>query len=144
MLYPGRMNLSEKQAMDLCGKLIRDIKVHGGVFTINWHDRSLAPERNWDTLYLGLLDALRAEKPWFATAGEAVSWFEKRRAVQFERATAPGSLLSVRMPETLKGEGPPLSLRVHPPAVSVEEGDGTRVSYVDYPLDQMVEPMAGL
>jgi len=144
MLYPGRMNLSEKQAMARCGNLIRDIKVHGGVFTINWHDRSLAPERNWDTLYLGLLDTLRGGNVWFATAGEAVSWFEKRRAARFERAGGPGNLPNVMVSETLKGEGPPLSLRVHSPAVPVKEGDGTRVPYVDYPLDQPLEPMAGV
>ncbi|MGA8753590.1 hypothetical protein [Candidatus Deferrimicrobium sp.] len=144
MLYPGRMHLSEKQAMARCGKLIRDITMRGGVFTINWHDRSLAPERNWDTLYLGLLDTLRAGNTWFATGGEAVSWFEKRRAARFERAGAPGSFPNVKLPETLKGEGPPLSLRVHLPDASVKEGDGPRVPYVDYPLDKTLEPKAGL
>jgi peptidoglycan/xylan/chitin deacetylase (PgdA/CDA1 family) len=143
MLYPGRMNLSEKQARDLCGKLIRDVKSHGGVFTINWHDRSLAPERNWDTLYLGLLDTLRAEKPWFATGGEAVSWFEKRRAARFERAGAPGSFPEVRLREPVEGDGPPLALRIHPPAVPGKEDEESRVPYVDYPLTRGVEHMAG-
>ena len=56
MFYPGRMGMSESEAMaTVRGADWRLSKTHGGVFTINWHDRSLAPERNWDAAYLALL-----------------------------------------------------------------------------------------
>lgn len=143
MLYPDRMNLSEAQAFARCGELIRAIRIHGGVFTINWHDRSLAPERNWDTLYLGLLNALRKENTWFATSGEAVSWFEKRRAARFERMDAPGILPAVRVTDTGAQDGPPLTLRLHLPAGSMKEKEGVPVSRVDRPLTRGMEPVAG-
>ena len=52
--------------------------------TINWHDRSLAPERLWGEFYRDLIQELKSRGAWFATAGEATSWFRKRRAAEFE------------------------------------------------------------
>jgi peptidoglycan/xylan/chitin deacetylase (PgdA/CDA1 family) len=49
MFYPKRMNLSESSALQLCKKLIDNVKTYRGVLTINWHERSLSPERNWDS-----------------------------------------------------------------------------------------------
>jgi hypothetical protein len=134
MFYPGRMNISEPEAMAMCGELIADRKTHGGVFTINWHDRSLAPERNWDAAYLALLDTLRGESTWFATAGKAIAWFERRRAVRFVQAgAAGGSPRAVTGPgET--GEGPSLALRVHTPAKGSRGSDPFGSAFVDYPL----------
>jgi peptidoglycan/xylan/chitin deacetylase (PgdA/CDA1 family) len=134
MFYTGRMNLSESRAMSMCGDLIEDMKTHGGFLTINWHDRSLSPERNWDAAYLALLGMLREGNTWFATAGEAIGWYEKRRAVRFgphgaswgtpEAATGPG--------ET--GIGPPLALRVHTPTMGSCGNARSGGSFVDHPL----------
>lgn len=134
MFYPGRMNLSETEAMAMCGELIADRKSHGGVFTINWHDRSLAPERNWDAAYLSLLDRLRGENSWFATGGEAVAWFERRRAVRFVQPGAAGSAPGAVAGPGETGEGPPLALRVHTPARG--SGGSARFggAFVDHPL----------
>ena len=55
----------------------------GGVLTVNWHDRSLAPERLWVGAYRWLLDNCKARGAWFATAAQTVAWFQKRRAVTF-------------------------------------------------------------
>ena len=115
MLYPGRMGMSESEAIDGCGKLIGDFRGHGGAFTINWHDRSLAPERNWDTAYLALLEMLDREKTWFATAGEAVSWFEKRRGCRFEASAHVGDVPKVTIDGSAAGDGPPVTVRVHRP-----------------------------
>ncbi len=135
MLYPGRMNGSESQAIGLCGTLIEDMKRHGGVFTINWHDRSLAPERNWDAAYGSLLDMLRREKTWFATAGEAVAWYEKRRAARFEEQGAAGDIPRVKAAAGEAGIGPSLALRVHTPA-KLSGGDGRiRTGFVDRALN---------
>ena len=56
----------------------------GGCFTINWHDRSIAPDRLWKEFYRGLIEDLKSRGAWFATAGQAVSWFRKRRSVVFD------------------------------------------------------------
>jgi peptidoglycan/xylan/chitin deacetylase (PgdA/CDA1 family) len=85
LFYPKRMNLSERGALDLCEKLINQTKTYGGVLTILWHDRSLAPERLWGDFYLNLLKKIKENKVWFATAGEIVSWFRRRREMTFEK-----------------------------------------------------------
>ena len=115
MLYPGRMGISEPGAIDLCGKLIGDVRAHGGVFTINWHDRSLAPERNWDVAYLELLRMLTSERTWFATGGEAVGWFEKRRACRFDASSSVDGVPNVMLGGSAREDGPPVTLRVHHP-----------------------------
>jgi len=130
MFYPDRMGISESGAIDLCGKLIEDFRSHGGVFTINWHDRSLAPERNWDTAYLALLEMLDRERTWFATAGDAVSWFEKRRSCRFEEAGSIDGVPIVTFEGLTTGDSHPLTLRIHKPSASV----GERKSFRDYTL----------
>jgi hypothetical protein len=115
MLYPRRMGMSESGAIDLCGKLIGDFRAHGGAFTINWHDRSLAPERNWDVAYLELLGLLTRERTWFATGGEAVRWFEKRRACRFDASAPVNGVPNVTLEGSATGNGPPVTLRVHRP-----------------------------
>ena len=115
MLYPGRMGLSEHAAIDLCGQLIGDMKTHGGVFTLNWHDRSMSPERNWDDAYLAILGILTKERTWFATAGAAVAWFEKRRTVRFEDFRSVDGLPKGTLRTTEWMGGPPLTIRVNRP-----------------------------
>ena len=135
MLLTGRMGVSEPQAIALCGRLIEEVRTYGGVITINWHDRSLAPERNWDGIYRVLLGMLRAEKTWFATAGEAVAWFEKRRAIRFELAESADGVPKIRMPETEPGKGPPLTLRVYRPKGLPHEETEILKIFKDYPLN---------
>jgi peptidoglycan/xylan/chitin deacetylase (PgdA/CDA1 family) len=115
MFYPDRMEMSESRAVDLCGRLIGKMKTHGGAFTINWHDRSLAPERNWEVPYLAILGKLRKERTWFATAGEAVAWFEKRRACRFWDSVTFDSTQKVHLRAADAGNGPPLAFRHHRP-----------------------------
>jgi peptidoglycan/xylan/chitin deacetylase (PgdA/CDA1 family) len=85
LFYSKRMNLSERKALDLCQKLIANAKSYGGVLTILWHDRSLAPERLWGDSYINLLEKIKKNKVCFATAGEIVNWFRRRREVTFEK-----------------------------------------------------------
>jgi len=107
--------MPESEAIDLCGKLIGDFRAHGGVFTINWHDRSLAPERNWDAAYFELLRTLTGERTWFATGGEAVRWFEKRRACRFDASAPVDGVPDVTLEGPATGDGPPVTMRVHRP-----------------------------
>jgi hypothetical protein len=84
MLYPNRMNLSEGEAMDRCISVIQSVAQYGGALTINWHTRSLSPERLWGEFYKALLAQIRQRKVWFCTAGANAKWFRARRAVRFE------------------------------------------------------------
>jgi hypothetical protein len=134
MFYPGRMNISESEAMAMCGGLVEDMKTHGGVFTINWHDRSLAPERNWDTAYIALLDMLRGEKTWFATAGEAIAWYERRRAIRFVQPGAAGVTPKAVTGPGETGKGPSLTLRLHTPTKGSCGNARFGSAFVDHPL----------
>ena len=84
MFFRGRMGLRRDDALQRCGGLIANARRFGGTLVVNWHDRSLAPERLWDESYRTLLTEIAAgDRAWFATAGEAVEWFRWRRSVRF-------------------------------------------------------------
>jgi hypothetical protein len=86
LFYPSYLNLSPEQAEGKIRPLIAGTIHFGGVLTVNWHDRSIAPERLWDGSYCWLLEEFKVNKAWFATAAQTVAWFQKRRAVIFEPA----------------------------------------------------------
>jgi peptidoglycan/xylan/chitin deacetylase (PgdA/CDA1 family) len=87
LFYPGRMGLGEEEAEQVCSQITRHFVASAGVLTINWHDRSLAPERLWGDFYRRLLDSLSQNRVWFATASQAIDWFRQRRAIRFNRST---------------------------------------------------------
>jgi hypothetical protein len=97
LFYPDRMDLTEAQAMDACRRLMQQIARFGGVLTINWHTRSLSPERLWGDFYGRLLEEIKKHRVWFTTAQEAVNWFRARRELNFEQVsfTADGLRLKV-------------------------------------------------
>ncbi len=141
LLYPRRMNLSTAAAASLCGALIRNAQRFGGVLTINWHDRSLAPERNWDRLYVDLIRDLTDAGAWFARAEQAVSWFRRRRAVEFSRVELQDDRLVVELANTGPVAGgraddlPPLFVRVLPPSSTTPGAPGTPASAFEVPID---------
>jgi len=104
LFYPYHMNLTHSQAWNVMVPLLEHVESNGGTLTVNWHDRSIAPERLWGDFYVEMLHRLETSCPWFSTATQAVSWFRKRRAAVFE-----GTKIS--SPE---GDGlPDLRLRIH-------------------------------
>ena len=114
LFYSDYLNLSPKEAQTVVAPLIENAAGFGGVLTVNWHDRSIAPERLWDETYLWLLENLKGRRPWFATANQAVSWFRKRRAAMIESTTVAGD--SIRVKVSLGQEGddlPGLRVRLH-------------------------------
>jgi hypothetical protein len=114
LFYPSYMNLSEERAKAAILPLLQNATRFGGVLTINWHDRSLGPERLWDNAYLKLLGDLRVRTPWFATGLQTVSWFRKRRAASFVRITQDGSSVRVQTAtDSSAADLPPLTLRVY-------------------------------
>jgi hypothetical protein len=150
LFYPSRMGLSEADAMKLCKTLVASMKSYGGVLTINWHTRSLSPERNWDAFYIELLDLLKGETVWFARAEEAVAWFRKRRQVAFEKVEITPSTVKIALRGLNTACAPGFRLRVHRP---LGGGDGAEISssrnsgWIDVPLtkDGDIEiPMSSL
>lgn len=80
LLFPSYMNLTPAEAMVKVRVLITNAVRFGGVLTVNWHDRSIAPERLWHHLYRDVIAELKNAGAWFATASQTVQWFEKRRS----------------------------------------------------------------
>ena len=136
--YSGRMGLSESEAMEQCKNLITSFRSYGGVLTINWHTRSLSPERNWDSFYLELLDLLKVERVWFATARAAVEWFRRRRQIRFEDVEVTSRGVKVKLRATNAPHSPGFTLRVHNPGQVVKSADRDRSSlgnnWIDAPL----------
>lgn len=140
LFFPNRMNLSEPEALSLCRKVIEDVMRYGGVFTVNWHDRSLAPERNWDRSYVALLEELRHVNPWFAQVRTAVKWFQQRRTAEFESIEVSPHRIVVR----LKNNKPnadllPLTLRIlfpaSPPKTATDDAATDLFSSIEVPLN---------
>ena len=114
LFYADRLGLSRPEALERCRAIIGHARRAGGTVVVNWHDRSLAPERLWGRAYAELLQELDGGAPWFATAADAVEWFRWRRAVTFEAAPGgavvvhsgplrpgfPGAVVAVRRPGT--------------------------------------------
>lgn len=92
LFFPCHLNLSFTEARKRVTAIIENAAEFGGVVTVNWHDRSIAPERCWDDFYVGLLDDLKRGGAWFATAGEAVAWFRKRRTATFDGFSGDGDV----------------------------------------------------
>jgi len=125
LFYPGRLGLSETEAWKWMSPLFDNATHYGGVLTINWHDRSIAPERLWGNFYIGLLDELTARGAWFSTAAQAVSWFRKRRSAVFEKVNDEGDRLWVNVVAETTDDLPGFRLRFHRPRTLSTLGDAT-------------------
>jgi len=112
----GRMGLARDEALRRCQQLIAHAGRFGGTLVINWHCRSLAPERLWGRFYRALLDEVRqGGRVWFATAGDAVAWFRWRRSIRFCQVTvADGSRARVHVSAAASARRTGV-LRVHRP-----------------------------
>src|SRR5205807_733198 len=84
LFSPRRLNLSVLEARKQVDRIIGHVGHFGGCVTVNWHDRSIAPERLWGRFYEELVDHLVNQGAWFSTAADAVAWFRKRRSAVFE------------------------------------------------------------
>ena len=136
LFYPSYMNLSDGAARAAILPLIENVTKFGGVLTINWHDRSLGPERLWDDAYITLLHDLRARTPWFATAAQAVSWFRKRRSMSFATIIQDDGSLRVRAPvDPTAADLPYLTLRVYNNGSSRRSrGDKENAAFEDFTI----------
>lgn len=119
LFYPNRMNLSEPAALQACRSVIQSVVVNGGVVTINWHTRSLSPERLWGGFYAALLDELKARRAWFGTAMDIVRWFRARRALTIRSVHFDHDRVEVELcTETLSGAR--FALRAYMPQAAAD------------------------
>ena len=115
LFYPDRMGLTDSKADELVNQLLKNTTMFGGVLAINWHQRSLGPERLWDDFYITLLEKLKALNVWFSTASDAVEWFNKRRAVFFQDAEFDGNTVKLRLGGYKPDHRPGLLVRIYKP-----------------------------
>lgn len=109
LFFPGRLGLSADEGLARCEPLIDHAAQSGGAIVVNWHDRSLAPERLWNAPYRRLIAELDSRGAWYATAGDAVAWFRWRRSVRF---VTDGAATTVRADDTVP-QLPGATVRVH-------------------------------
>ena len=111
LFYPSYLHLSPTHAGAKIRTIIDSAGKHGGCVTVNWHDRSIAPERLWTATYVDLIEEMEKKGAWFATASQATSWFRKRRSIRFER-NANGTV-EIILPGGVDEDLPSLVARTH-------------------------------
>ena len=121
LFYPDRMGLTGSEADELVNQLLKNTTMFGGVLVINWHQRSLGPERLWDDFYITLLKKLKALNVWFSTASDAVEWFNKRRAVSFQNAEFDGNTVKLRLGGYKSDHRPGLLVRIYKPDATFKD-----------------------
>jgi hypothetical protein len=103
LFYPAYLHLLPDQAMTRIDSMISDMRHFGGVLMVNWHDRSIAPERLWDDFYAELIEKLESAGAWFCTASEAALWFRQRREVTFGASGTVAAIASTGSEAGLPG-----------------------------------------
>jgi hypothetical protein len=125
LFFPSYLALSPEEARLRVATIIDHAVEFGGCVTVNWHDRSIAPERCWGDFYLDLVADLKKRGAWCATASETVGWFRKRRTAAFDSSGAETVRFDTSAP--VGRDLPGLRLRVHrasgaaPPTAKVTE-----------------------
>ncbi len=105
--------------------------------TLNWHHRSIAPERLWDDIYLDVLKEIKQRNAWTGTARQVVKWFKKRRSVCFEEVELVNNKLKVKLSTTEDKGVPDLLLRIHKPKtdrMNGVQGSSAETTYSDFPF----------
>ena len=139
LFYPAHLGLSSKQARITIDRMIDNAIHFGGCLTINWHDRSIFPERLWEACYRELVEDLKKRGAWFSTAGQAVAWFRKRRATVFEKAYTESEAVCAEITSDDRDNLPRLRLRIHKPRDSFWNNDGESEGYIDIPFAKSIE-----
>ncbi len=103
LFYPAYLHLSPEEAMMRIDGMVNDMRQFGGVLMVNWHDRSIAPERLWDDFYAELVEKFKSAGAWFCTAAEAAQWFRRRREVTFGTSGSEAALASTGSEAGLPG-----------------------------------------
>jgi hypothetical protein len=139
LFYSNYLALSPRQARVLLGQMVENADRFGGTLTINWHDRSLAPERLWGDCYCDWIQDLKSRGAWFSTAGQATSWFRKRRSAEFETNSVKPGGVRAKVAVDQDGNLPGLRLRIHNARKSGPLGAHRSEDYVDMAVEEHIE-----
>jgi hypothetical protein len=139
LFYPNHLALSARQAKALLGPMLDNAAHFGGTLIINWHDRSLAPERLWGGCYRELIQDLKTRGAWFATAGQAVSWFRKRRSAGFGTDSIESSGVRAGVAVDEGDNLPGLRMRNHKARNLESIGARRSEDYVDIGVGERIE-----
>jgi hypothetical protein len=134
LFYPSYLDLTQDAARHAVHRLVDEVERHGGALTVNWHDRSLAPERLWGGFYNDLIAELTRRQAWFPTAAQATAWFRRRRSAMFQSVCWDRD--SVRVTATVDelDHLPDLTLRVHTPRLANSDDAAPQQRFIDVPL----------
>jgi hypothetical protein len=139
LFYLSYLALPPRKASARLRQLVDTAVQYGGCLTINWHDRSLGPERFWGGCYRDLIQDLKNRGAWFATAGQAVAWFRKRRAAVFESNSNEPFGIRVKHPAPSDDKLPALRLRVHKAKMSAAITTFGSEGHLDVALDERMK-----
>jgi peptidoglycan/xylan/chitin deacetylase (PgdA/CDA1 family) len=134
LFYPGYLGLSTQQAKAVLSRMVDNVDRLGGCLTINWHDRSILPERLWNRCYDELLRDAKSRGAWFPTAGQAVAWFRKRRSAVFEADRMGPVGVRAGLGSGHDGNLPGLRFRIHK-ARTLNEIGTRSAEYKDTPIN---------
>jgi hypothetical protein len=134
LFFPRRMNCTEQEARHICERILDWTHELGGVSTLLWHERSLAPERQWDGTYRWLLAQLRQRGARVLPAREVVSWFSARRSVDLQGAEVEMDRLHALV-DRASGTvaSPALVLRIHGRPADRDRAGAS--GFTDVPVD---------
>lgn len=136
LFYPSYLGLGQKDAKVLLSRMVNNAVQYGGCLTINWHDRSVVPERQWEASYRDLIQEMKTRGAWFSAARQVTSWFAKRRSAVFEvngvRLGAGPAKSEVPSNKNLPG----LRYRIHKPRKLSDLGCRTPDSHIDVPVEE--------
>jgi peptidoglycan/xylan/chitin deacetylase (PgdA/CDA1 family) len=139
LFYSSYLGLGQKDAKVLLERMVDNAAQYGGCLTVNWHDRSVLPERLWDACYRDLIQDMKTRGAWFSTARQATSWFAKRRSAVFEVDGVESDASRPRVAICHKDNLPGLRLRIHKAqklsAISVRRAE----DYIDVAVDESVD-----
>ena len=139
LFYLSYLGLSPQRAGARLSQMADSVVQFGGCLTVNWHDRSLAPERLWGKCYGNLIQDLEKRGAWFSTAGQAISWFRKRRSVTFKSDARQPGALRVKVAADPSKNLPGLRLRTYKTGSPQRLGGHHSSDYVDVAVEENAE-----
>jgi hypothetical protein len=139
LFYLSYLGLSPRKASARLCQMADNVVKFGGCLTVNWHDRSLAPERLWGGCYRDLIQGLKSRGAWFSTAGQAVSWFRKRRSAAFVMDSIEPGAVRVKITVDHGDILPGLRLRIHKARKLGPNGAHRSEDYVDMAAEESME-----
>jgi hypothetical protein len=138
LFYLSYLGLSPQQAGSRLHQLTDNVVRFGGCLTVNWHDRSLAPERLWGGCYRELVQEMKTRGAWFATASQTTAWFRKRRSATFETDGPEVGKVRAKVAVASGDNLPGLRFRIHEVREKGLAGSHHSGNYLDKMVDEGV------